>query len=79
MLSEGETIVKMGMVRKRRRIMNVKKRMLILTDSPRLMYINPMNMRVMGTIPFGDLNAIYKNKTHFIIKTVCTQLCDRGS
>eukprot|EP01087_Luapelamoeba_hula_P017009 TRINITY_DN5314_c0_g1_i1.p1 TRINITY_DN5314_c0_g1~~TRINITY_DN5314_c0_g1_i1.p1 ORF type:complete len:517 (+),score=107.60 TRINITY_DN5314_c0_g1_i1:127-1677(+) len=69
-LNSGEKVVRMGIVSKRRRLMNVKRRQLILTDEPRLVYIDPATMRLMGTIPFSSILVVnVKDSSHFVIKT----------
>jgi len=69
-LNEGEKILRMGPVIKRRRLMNTKKRQLILTNTPRVVYADPLNMEIKGRISFSSISsAVLKDRTHFIIKT----------
>jgi 3-phosphoinositide dependent protein kinase-1 len=50
-LKDDENIVEHGMVIKKRK-MSRKKRMLLLTDAPRLVYLDPRRMEQKGEIPF---------------------------
>ena len=51
-----------------------KRRQLVLTDSPRLFYIDPQSLAVMGEIPWSkDLKPQYKSNKLFFVHTVsCT-------
>lgn len=49
-LKPGELIVKIGFVYKRRKL-SIKKRMMILTSTPRLIYIDAKKMVLKGEIP----------------------------
>ena len=49
-LKAGELIVKIGFVYKRRKL-SIKKRMMILTSTPRLIYIDAKKMVLKGEIP----------------------------
>jgi hypothetical protein len=49
-LKPGELIVKIGYVYKRRKL-SIKKRMMILTSTPRLIYIDAKKMVLKGEIP----------------------------
>jgi len=50
-LKDNENIVEHGIILKKRK-MSRKKRMLLLTDAPRLLYIDPRKMELKGEIPF---------------------------
>lgn len=66
-LKNGETIVKLGYIFKRRKL-SIKKRMMILTSTPRLIYIDAKKMEEKGAIPIdGDFDIIIKNDTAFTI------------
>lgn len=65
----GELILKSGLVDKRKGLF-AKRRMLLLTDKPRLIYIDPIERKVMGEIPWtSDMFPQYKNMTTFFIHT----------
>jgi 3-phosphoinositide dependent protein kinase-1 len=69
-LQGEEKIVRAGLVFKKRRAFNVKKRQLILTDAPRMLYVDPSSMKKMGEIPFSSISkAQVKDSAHFIIST----------
>eukprot|EP01097_Dermamoeba_algensis_P000098 TRINITY_DN1034_c0_g1_i1.p1 TRINITY_DN1034_c0_g1~~TRINITY_DN1034_c0_g1_i1.p1 ORF type:complete len:302 (-),score=57.14 TRINITY_DN1034_c0_g1_i1:172-1077(-) len=69
-LSDGEQIIETGIVYKKRRMFNIKKRLLILTDAPRLFYIDPEKEEYKGTIPWSnDLYVKQKDARHFDITT----------
>jgi hypothetical protein len=66
-LKNGETIVKLGYIFKRRKL-SIKKRMMILTSGPRLIYIDAKKMEEKGAIPIeGEFDVIIKNDTSFTI------------
>eukprot|EP00043_Microstomoeca_roanoka_P019440 m.218731 g.218731 ORF g.218731 m.218731 type:complete len:401 (+) comp16994_c4_seq2:595-1797(+) len=68
-LNEGELIVKTGLVDKRRGLFS-KRRQLILTDTPRLIYIDPEALEIKGEIPWSeDVNPQFKNMRTFFIHT----------
>jgi len=47
-----------------------KRRMLVLTDAPRLFYIDPQSLAVMGEVPWtAELKAQYKTPKTFFIHT----------
>jgi len=59
--ADGEVILKKGFVNKRKGLF-ARKRMLLLTTGPRLIYIDPVQMIKKGEIPWSaDLRAEYKN------------------
>jgi len=61
----------MGLVDKRKGLF-AKRRQLILTDRPRLIYIDEEKMIQKGEIPWSDaLKPEYKNKRNFFVHTVC--------
>lgn len=66
----GELIIKSGLVDKRKGLF-AKRRQLILTDTPRLLYIDPMDKVCKGEIPWTeDLFPQFKNMKTFFIHTV---------
>lgn len=66
-LSADETIVKQGKVKKYKG-MFYKKRLLLLTDKARLVYIDPQSMEVKGEIPlYRDFSAAVKNDHAFTV------------
>lgn len=68
-LNSGELIIKTGLVDKRKG-MFAKRRQLILTDTPRILYIDPETMTVKGEIPWSsDMFPQYKNMKIFFIHT----------
>lgn len=69
--AEGELIVKHGFVNKRKGALYVpRKRMLLLTTGPRLIYIDPIQMIKKGEIPWsGELRVEAKNFKMFLIHT----------
>lgn len=67
--SEGELILKHGMVNKRKGLFS-RKRMLLLTTGPRLIYIDPVQMVKKGEIPWSvDLRVEAKNFKVFFVHT----------
>ncbi|ORY01027.1 kinase-like protein [Basidiobolus meristosporus CBS 931.73] len=68
-LLESELIVRCGKLTKRRGLFS-KKRVLLLTDFPRLIYINEEKMTQAGEIAWSKrLLPEYKNKKHFFVHT----------
>ncbi|MAB10903.1 MAG: hypothetical protein CME96_08570 [Hyphomonas sp.] len=68
-LNDGELIVKTGLVDKRRGLFS-KRRQLILTDTPRLVYIDPEALEIKGEIPWsGELEPQFKNMRTFFVHT----------
>jgi 3-phosphoinositide dependent protein kinase-1 len=66
-LKPGELIVKMGFIYKRRKL-SIKKRMMILTSTPRLIYVDAKKMEEKGRIPLdGEYEIQIKNDTSFTI------------
>ena len=69
-LMKNENVVYTALVIKRRRF-TAKKRQLILTDKPRILYIDPEKMIVKGIIPWSnELYVVKKNSREFHIQTV---------
>ncbi|KAL7747304.1 serine/threonine protein kinase [Sorochytrium milnesiophthora] len=68
-LHPDELILHMGSVSKRKGLF-AKKRFLILTDAPRLVYIDEDKMVVKGEIPWSErLVPEFKNKRNFFVHT----------
>lgn len=68
--TEGESIIKQGLVNKRKGLF-ARKRMLLLTTGPRLFYIDPVQMVKKGEIPItSDLRSEPKNFKYFFVHTV---------
>jgi len=68
-LLEGEIIVESGLVWKRKG-RSVKKRQLILTNKPRIIYIDTKKMVQKGEIPWSaNLRPEAKNNTSWFIHT----------
>lgn len=69
-LMKSENVVYTALVIKRRRF-TAKKRQLILTDKPRILYVDPEKMALKGIIPWSnELYVIKKNAREFTIQTV---------
>lgn len=67
---EGEVIIKQGFVNKRKGLF-ARKRMLLLTNGPRLVYVDPVQMVKKGEIPMSrDLRSEPKNFKIFFVHTV---------
>jgi 3-phosphoinositide dependent protein kinase-1 len=67
---DGELILKKGLVNKRKGLF-ARKRMLLLTTGPRLIYVDPVNMVKKGEIPWSsDLKVEPKNFKIFFVHTV---------
>lgn len=68
--AEGELILKQGFVNKRKGLF-ARKRMLLLTTGPRLIYIDPAQMVKKGEIPWSpELRVEMKNFKIFFVHTV---------
>eukprot|EP00732_Lithocolla_globosa_P003558 Lithocolla_globosa_v1_NODE_2908_length_1828_cov_6.272420.p1 type:complete len:443 gc:universal NODE_2908_length_1828_cov_6.272420:1529-201(-) len=66
-VNPDELILRHGFVLKRRGF-STKKRQLLLTDTPRLLYVSIKKMVIKGEIVWNDyLQAEYKNKKHFFV------------
>jgi 3-phosphoinositide dependent protein kinase-1 len=69
-LLPGERIVFTALVKKHKGFSS-KKRQLLLTNTPRLMYVDPVKMVLMGTIPWtSDLSVRVESPCNFLIRTV---------
>ncbi len=69
-LLKHESIVFMSIVYKKRKL-STKKRQLIMTDFPRLFYVDINSLEVKGTIPWSsDLKVELRSPKSFSIKTV---------
>ncbi|XP_022231868.2 3-phosphoinositide-dependent protein kinase 1 isoform X1 [Drosophila obscura] len=67
--ADGEVILKKGFVNKRKGLF-ARKRMLLLTTGPRLIYIDPVQMIKKGEIRWSpELRAEYKNFKIFFVHT----------
>ncbi|XP_068142336.1 LOW QUALITY PROTEIN: 3-phosphoinositide-dependent protein kinase 1 [Drosophila tropicalis] len=67
--ADGEVILKKGFVNKRKGLF-ARKRMLLLTTGPRLIYIDPVQMIKKGEIPWSpELRAEVKNFKIFFVHT----------
>lgn len=70
-LGDTEKVLRAALVHKKRRVFNVKRRQLLLTDAPRIIYIDPATRKEMGRITFDIVvKAVVKDPAHFIIQTV---------
>lgn len=70
-LNDSEKVLRTGLVFKKRRAFNVKKRQLILTDAPRVVYVDPGTKKEKGQISLSEISkAAVKDSSHFIIFTV---------
>lgn len=69
---DNEVIIETGLVLKKKGIFSkTRKRQLILTDFPRLFYVDPVKMEMCGEIPWSDkLLPELKNERTFLIHTV---------
>ncbi|KAJ7296016.1 hypothetical protein O6H91_Y149800 [Diphasiastrum complanatum] len=68
-LNKGETLVATSLVKKYRGL-SIKRRQLMLTNKPRLLYINPVKLVLKGEIPWShDLYVLVENEYKF---TICT-------
>lgn len=68
--ADGELIVKQGFINKRKGLF-ARRRMLLLTTGPRLIYIDPTPMVKKGEIPWtSDLKVEPKNFKVFFVHTV---------
>eukprot|EP00040_Diaphanoeca_grandis_P032315 m.195597 g.195597 ORF g.195597 m.195597 type:complete len:483 (+) comp32574_c3_seq5:118-1566(+) len=65
----NELILKTGLVDKRKGLFS-KRRQLVMTDTPRLFYIDPVSLAVMGEIPWSsELKPLYRSPKTFFIHT----------
>lgn len=65
----NELIIKMGLVDKRKGLFS-KRRQLILTDAPRLYYVDPVAMELKGEIPWSNrMHVELKNWRIFFVHT----------
>ena len=68
-LIKGERVLKSGVIYKRRRI-SVRKRHLLLTSTPRLVYIDPTSDETKGEIPISaEMKIEVKSSKSFVILT----------
>lgn len=68
-LRKDEKVVMSGLVYKKRRLVK-QRRMLLLTNSPRLLYIDPETDTLKGTVPWGDeMEVVLKTGNKFNIVT----------
>lgn len=68
--AEGEPILRKGFINKRRGLF-ARKRMLLLTNGPKLIYIDPVQMVKKGEIPMSrDLRCEGRNFRIFFVHTV---------
>jgi len=68
-LAEDELIVEMSTVLKKKGLF-ARRRQLILTDAPRLFYVDPDKLQVKGEVPWSkDLRVEQKSNRHFLIHT----------
>lgn len=68
--ADGEVILKQGFVNKRKGLF-ARKRMLMLTTGPRLIYVDPVTMVKKGEIPWSpELRVEPKNFKIFFVHTV---------
>lgn len=69
---DGEVIIKQGFVNKRKGLF-ARKRMLLLTTGPRLIYVDPVQMVKKGEIPWSaELKTETKSFKIFFVHTVST-------
>ena len=69
-LLKNENVLFSSQVIKRRKL-SAKKRQLLLTDKPRIMYIDTNKKAIKGTIPWSrDLKLVKKNDRDFVISIV---------
>lgn len=67
---DGEVIIKQGFVNKRKGLF-ARKRMLLLTTGPRLIYVDPVQMVKKGEIPWSaELKTETKSFKIFFVHTV---------
>ena len=67
---DGEIILKQGFVSKRKGLF-ARKRMLLLTTGPRMVYVDPVQMVKKGEIPWSaDLRVEPRNFKIFFVHTV---------
>lgn len=70
-VENSELILKYGLVNKRKKGLFTRRRMLLLTSKPRLIYIDPMSKIKKGEIPFdSSLTCEPKNFKLFDLHTV---------
>lgn len=68
--AKGQVILKQGIVNKRKGLFT-RKRMLLLTTGPELIYVDPVSMSKKGEIPWSpELRVEPKNFKIFFIHTV---------
>jgi len=68
-LQTDELIVHSGLIWKRKGL-SIKKRQLILTDTPRLIYVDPKRMEMKGEIPWSEsVRPELKNNANFWVHT----------
>lgn len=72
-MREGESLVATGLIGKRNKVGIIKQRQLILTDYPRLFYVDPKTMTVRGEVEWSDEEPPYAlevSRTTFELTTV---------
>lgn len=69
---EDNLILKSGLIDKKKGLF-ARRRMFLLTEGPRLFYVDPINLELRGEIPFSaDLKTEAKNFRTFFVHTVST-------
>lgn len=70
-LEGAEKVVYCSLVIKKAGLFSSKKRQLILTTTPRLLYVDAEKMILKGNIPWSpQLQVVLKNRKEFVLKTV---------
>mmetsp|Transcript_45565 Transcript_45565/g.108029 ORF Transcript_45565/g.108029 Transcript_45565/m.108029 type:complete len:506 (+) Transcript_45565:113-1630(+) len=68
-LRPNEQIAHVTLVTKRKGLFGSKRRILLLSDAPRLLYLHPDTAEVKGEIPWSaQLSVILKSKRDFVVK-----------
>lgn len=75
LIPNQELIVETGLIMKKKGLFS-RKRMLFITDYPRIFYVDPEKMIQKGEIPWtGTITVEIKNSRSFFIHTVRTPVC----
>jgi len=72
-MKDGEKLVATGLIGKRNKVGIIKQRQLILTDYPRLFYVDPKTMTIRGEVEWSDEDPPYALEVNIYTLGRCCQ------